>query len=109
MRFRTVVLLGTLTLLAAVIAATIVAVTTVIDHTARADIAAGLERTKRVFEDLVSYRQSLLRAEARVVAEEPRLKAVVATEEITHETVLGVAEELRRTIGCDVFVLADAD
>ncbi len=107
MRFRTIILLTTLTLVSVVLAATIVSVMVVIDRAARHDVASNLERAQRVFHDLSEYRQTLLRAEARVVAEEPRLKAVVATEDITHDTVLGVAQELKLTLRCDVFVLTD--
>src|SRR5262249_21389121 len=60
-----------------------------------------------VFTELQGYRQSLFRAEIRVVAEEPRLKAVAATEEITHETILGVAQELRRAVGSELFLITD--
>ncbi len=107
MKFRTVIVVGILTLFGAVIAATIASVTTVLERAARRDVAADLVRSRSVFQDLQSYRQALLRAEARVVAEEPRLKAVVATEDITHDTVLGVAQELRQTLHCDLFLLTD--
>jgi sigma-B regulation protein RsbU (phosphoserine phosphatase) len=108
-RFRTGVLLGMLLLVVGIVAATLVAATLVIDSSARADLAASLVRDRHVFEDLQAYRQTLFRTEGRVVADEPRLRAVVATEEITHETVLGVARELRQAVGCDLFLITDAD
>jgi|SRR5579859_230494 len=108
MRFRTVILLWTLGLLSLVLAATIAAVTTAIDRRARLDTAADLVRTQRVFDDLEAYRQALLRSETRVMAEEPRLKAVVATEDISHDTVMGVAQELTQALRCDLFLLTDA-
>jgi sigma-B regulation protein RsbU (phosphoserine phosphatase) len=41
------------------------------------------------------------------MAEEPRLKAVVATQDVTRETVVGVAQDLRRAVGSELFVLTD--
>ncbi len=106
-KFRSTVMLGMLAVLAGVLAATAGVFTVVLDGSARRDTAEELTRTRRVFEDLHAYRQSLLRAEGRVVSEEPRLKAVIATDSISHETVVGVANELRQTLQTDVFVLTD--
>jgi phosphoserine phosphatase RsbU/P len=107
MRFRTVILLWMLGLVSLVLTGAIAAVTTVIDRAARRDLAADLVRTQQVFGDLQAYRQTLLRSETRVVAEEPRLKAVVATEDISHETVVGVVQDLTQALRCDLLVLTD--
>ncbi len=108
MRFRTVLLVGILALVSAVLLVTVLAVSFLVDRSARRDVAAGLQRSQDVLAEHFSQRQALLRTESRVVAEEPRLKAVVATEEVTHETVLGVALELRRALQSDVFLMTDA-
>src|SRR5262249_14433548 len=65
------------------------------------------ERSRKVFEEHIAYQRSLHRSEGRVVAEEPRLKAVVATEEVTHETVYSVAFELRKALQSDLFLMTD--
>lgn len=96
-------------LVVGIVAATVAAATVVIDRSARADIAQSLARDHRAFEDLQAYRKALFRTEIRVVAEEPRLKAVAATEDVSHETVLGVARELQKAVGCDVFLITDGD
>jgi sigma-B regulation protein RsbU (phosphoserine phosphatase) len=57
--------------------------------------------------DLYEVRSSLLRSQAAVVAEEPRVKAVVATEEVSPETVLGVARDLRGSLKCDLLLVTD--
>jgi sigma-B regulation protein RsbU (phosphoserine phosphatase) len=108
MKFRTVVMSGMLALVMGILVATIGAVSVIVDRAARRDVDESLGRTRQVFEELQGYRQTLLKSEVRVVAEEPRLKATVATEEISHETVVGVATELRTTLGCDLFVMTDA-
>lgn len=109
MRFRTGVLLAMLILVVGVAIATVTAASILIDRSARTDLAESLARDHLAFEDLQGYRQTLFRSQIRVVAEEPRLKAVAATEEITHETVLGVARELKVAVGCDLFLITDGD
>lgn len=98
-----------LMLVVGVAIATVTAASILIDRSARTDLAESLARDHMAFEDLQGYRQTLFRSQIRVVAEEPRLKAVAATEEITHETVLGVARELKVAVGCDLFLITDAD
>jgi len=106
-RFRHVVLAFMVPLLLGTVVATVGAVTIVLDRSARRELAAELDRSRQVFEQLTADRELLYRSESRVVAEEPRLKAVVATEDVTHETVLGVASELRRALQADIFLIAD--
>lgn len=98
-----------LILVVGVAIATVTAASILIDRSARTDLAESLARDHMAFEDLQGYRQTLFRSQIRVVAEEPRLKAVAATEEITHETVLGVARELKVAVGCDLFLITDGD
>jgi sigma-B regulation protein RsbU (phosphoserine phosphatase) len=107
MRIRTVLLAAVLAVVGGVMAALVWSLSGLIAANVHAQAAEDLERSRQVFEELMAYRQSLFRAEIRVVAEEPRLKAVAATEEINHETVLGVALELRRAVGSELFLIAD--
>jgi sigma-B regulation protein RsbU (phosphoserine phosphatase) len=108
MKFRTVVLLGILAVVVFGLAATVIAVGVTLERAARGELVADLVSTREVFEDLAGYRQSLVAANARVTAEEPRLKAVVASEEVSRDTIVGVAEEIGRVLGSDLFLLLDA-
>ncbi|MCX5745469.1 MAG: SpoIIE family protein phosphatase, partial [Proteobacteria bacterium] len=68
-----------------------------------------LARSREVTIDLHNDRQSLGRQECRVVAEEPRLKAVVATEDVARETILDAVRTLSETLHAGVFVIVDAE
>ncbi len=107
MRFRTLLVVALIALLGVTIVATLVAVGGVIDGAARDELAGRIERGRRVFEDLQRYRESLFRAESRAVADEPRLKAAVDTQDLSQETVVGVAADLRKAIESDLFLLTD--
>jgi sigma-B regulation protein RsbU (phosphoserine phosphatase) len=107
MRFRTTVLLAMGALVALLLGATVSAVAVLLERAARHDVEEDLARGQRVLSDLLAYRQSLYRSEARVVGEEPRLKAVVDTRDVTHETVLGVVQDVARAIRADFFLLTD--
>jgi phosphoserine phosphatase RsbU/P len=109
LRFRTALAASIAILVAAILVATVAGVAIVLQRAARRDVTEALARSRDVFEELRKLRASLHRSQARVVAEEPRLKAVVATEEVTHETVLSVASELKRALSSDVFVMTDAE
>ncbi len=109
MRFRTILLAAMVVLLAAVLGVTVGRVAFTIQTSARKDISEDLRRSRDLFESIRSYRESLHKSEARVVAEEPRLKAVVATEDVSRETVLGVAFDLRRALQSDLFLITDGD
>jgi len=106
-RVRTAILAGVLLVVGGALAALVWSLSSLIDSRVRRQVAEELQRSRQVLEDLQAYRQSLFSTEIRVVAEEPRLKAVAATEQITHETVLGVAQELRRAIGSELFLITD--
>jgi phosphoserine phosphatase RsbU/P len=107
MRFRTALSSGLLLLLGGTLAAIILVSSVILGQSAKEDVADDLRRAGRLFEDLQTYRQSLLRSEARVVAEEPRLKAVAATQDLDPETAFGVAFELRRALQSDLLLLTD--
>lgn len=107
MRFRTAILLGSLALVTGIVGLTSMVAARTVEDDARAVVDAELTRGAMVFEELIEHRQSLLSANAKVVAEEPRLKAVVATEDIDHVTVFDVCSELRRAVGSDLLLLTD--
>ncbi|MDX2088178.1 MAG: SpoIIE family protein phosphatase [Kofleriaceae bacterium] len=107
MKLRTALLAGTAVLVAAIIAATVIAIVILVDRSERTALRADLDRSHTVFHDLLEYRHSALRSDCRVVANEPRLRALVATKDITRETVIGVVAELRASLGSDLFFLTD--
>jgi sigma-B regulation protein RsbU (phosphoserine phosphatase) len=109
MRFRTILLAAMVALIAAALGVTVGRVAFTIQASARSAIAEDLRRSRDLFDSIRLYRESLHKSEGRVVAEEPRLKAVVATEDISHETVLGVAFELRKALQSDLFLITDGD
>ncbi|UQA59344.1 PP2C family protein-serine/threonine phosphatase [Polyangium aurulentum] len=109
MKFRTTLLVPMVLLVVAMGAATAGGAALVLERDARRDVAADLGQGVRIFEALREKRRSLYRAEAHVVAEEPRLKAVVATEDVSPETVYGVALELRKAVQSDLFLMTDGE
>jgi phosphoserine phosphatase RsbU/P len=109
MRLRTTVFLWVLLLVVAVVGATIGTIAYVFDRSTRARVASDLARSRVVTLDLHASRASLLRQECRVVAEEPRLKAVVATEDVARDTIIDAVRTLADTLRAGVFVIVDAD
>lgn len=109
MKLRTGILLGALALLVVLAATTVALTTLLLGQRARHELASAVDRADAVFVDLQAYRQSLARSEALTVAQEPRLKAVIGTEDISHETVVDVARELQRAVGTDLLLLLAAD
>jgi sigma-B regulation protein RsbU (phosphoserine phosphatase) len=105
--FRAVVTLGAVLLVGGVGAATLAVGRGVLERVARQNLERELTRGGAVFADLHRYRESLYKAQARIVADEPRLKAVVDARDITRETVLGVAYDLKKAIATDLLLLTD--
>jgi sigma-B regulation protein RsbU (phosphoserine phosphatase) len=109
MKLRTTVFSWVLALVLVVLGATIGTIAFVFTHSTRARVAEDLARSRVVTLDLHANRQSLYRQECRVVAEEPRLRAVVATEDVARDTVLDAVRTLATTLAAGVFVIVDAD
>lgn len=109
MKLRTTVFLWVLVLVISTLAVTIGTIAVVFERATRTRLTDELARSRAVTLDLHADRQSLHRQECRVVAEEPRLKAVVATEDVTRETIVDVARTLALTLDAGVFVIVDAD
>lgn len=79
-----------------------------LNRAAREALRVELTAAQRVFAETWNYRRSVLRSEARVVAEEPRLKAATSAEDVGRDTIVGVALELHQAVASDLFVLTDA-
>lgn len=109
MKLRTTVFLWVLLLVAAILGATIGTIAVVFNRSTKDRLAEESLRSRDVARDLHGERQSLYRQECRVVAEEPRLKAVVATEDVARETILDAVRTLAQTLHAGVFVIVDAN
>lgn len=109
MRFGAAILSGSLAVIIGIVGVTSVVSARVVEQDARVKLDEELRRGAVVLEEVFVQRQALLAANAKVVAEEPRLKAVVATEDIDHATVYDVCKELRRAVGSDLFLLTDGE
>jgi phosphoserine phosphatase RsbU/P len=108
-KLRTTVFLWVLLLVVVVLGATIGVIYVVFDRNTRERVAGELARSRDVTLDLHASRETLHRQECRVVAEEPRLKAVVATEDVARETIVDSIRDLANTLRAGVFVIVDAD
>lgn len=108
MKLRTTVFLWVIVLVLAVLGAAIGTIAVVFDRSTRARLAEEATRSREVVMDLHEERTRLARQECRVVAEEPRLKAVVATEDVARETILDAVRTLSQTVDASVFVIVDA-
>ncbi len=109
MKLRTTILVCVLGLIAGILVPVAAIVDGMLERDARESLSKDLRRAGTVLEDLQSYRQDQLASQTAVTAEEPRVKAVVATEDIEPATVLDVAIELERAMGSDIFVVTDGD
>ena len=109
MRLRTTVFLWVLVLVLGVLGATIGTIASVLDGSTRQRVADDLTRSREVTLDLHAQQQTLYRQECRVVAEEPRLRAVVATEDVARETIVDAVKALATTLRAGVFVIVDAE
>lgn len=109
MKLRTTILMSVLLLVIALLGATIGVIYVVFDRSTRDRVSGELARSREVTLDLHATRQTLHRQECRVVAEEPRLKAVVATEDVARETIVDAVRDLAETLRAGVFVIVDAE
>lgn len=108
-RFRVLLIAAISFLVVAVVGAATAATAVVLDRAARTDVRTSLTGAERVFSESWAQRRSVLRSEARVIAEEPRLKAVTSAEDVGRDTIVGVALELHQAVQSDLFVLTDAE
>lgn len=109
MRFRSHLILTVFGVMLLVVGAIWFATVRILENSAQLRLGTEVERDLTAVTELLNTRRSILAGEVRVVAAEPRLKAITAAQEVTHETVYGVAAELKKALGSDVFLLTDAD
>lgn len=107
MKLRTALLIGTLALIAAILTATVVAVSLVVDRSAREQVRDDVIRSSNVFGILYEYRNELYQNQALVIAESVRMNAAIKTQD--HATVLDQAETMMRARGSDVFLVTDEE
>ena len=108
MRLRSTVFLWVLVLVLVVLGTTIGTIATVLNRSTRERVTEDLARSREVTLDLHAQRQTLYRQECRIVAEEPRLRAVVATEDVARETIVDAVKTLAATLRAGVFVIVDS-
>ena len=109
MKLRTGMLLGIVALVAAIVASTVVAVAFVVTGAERRKLLEDLDRNHRVFEEMLASRAAKSLSDCRVVANEPRARTVIGTQEIDRATIVGVMEELRTSLGSDLLLITDPD
>ena len=109
MRFATAILSGSLAVIIGIVGVTSLVSARVVEHDARSALDEGLQRGSLVFEELFSQRQTLLAVNAQIVTEEPRLEALVASEDVDHATAYDVCRELQRAVGSNLFLLTDGE
>jgi sigma-B regulation protein RsbU (phosphoserine phosphatase) len=108
MRLRTAALIAFVALVGAVVAAIAFSVSTVVDRSARQVVESDLTRSSHVFKDLLAYQRSQLENDARVVADEPRTRALFGGD-VDLETIRGGARRIHERLGSALFLLSDED
>jgi len=108
MKLRTAALLGLLALVGAVVLALILSVAAVINRSARHQVRRDIERNVTVFRDVLAYQQTQLENDARIVADEPRIRALFSGD-VDDATILGGAQRARQRLGSNLFILVDEE
>ena len=88
------------------IIATVIAVKLVVERSAMRGLTADVMRGRELFMGLAAERRAQLAREARVVSDEPRLKAVMSSD-VDPRTVRQVAHDVHEVVGTDMFMLVD--
>jgi phosphoserine phosphatase RsbU/P len=109
MRLRSTVFVWVLVLVLVVLGLTIGTIASVLNRSTRQRVTGDLARSREVTLDLHAQRQTLYRQECRIVAEEPRLRAVVATEDVARATIIDAVKTLATTLRAGVFVIVDSE
>src|SRR5579862_5512623 len=105
MTFRTRLLLFNAASLLTLVAGILGGIEWVVRREVLLRLQADLKDTSSALQGELLANQLRLKAEAHVVGEEPRLKAVVFTRDVDEETLSDVADELKGAIGWDVLGL----
>lgn len=108
MRFERALLASTMGLivLSGSLSLSVITLTLGADLRARESEALGTDH--RILARFLAQRRDLLESEARMLADEPRLRAVAATQDVTRETVDDVLADVARASGATRLMLADA-
>jgi sigma-B regulation protein RsbU (phosphoserine phosphatase) len=109
MKLRTGMILVIVVLVAAIVASTAGAVAFFVNRAESRKLREDLDRSDAVFREQLNYRAAKLRSDCRVVANEPRTRTVLGTQDISRETIAGVMDELRTSLGSDLFLLTDPE
>ena len=80
----------------------------VIGDGARRSAAEDLGRSRHTVEALVEFRRTLFRTQIQAIADEPRLKAVAGSSEVSAETIFGVAADIRRSLNSELLLITDS-
>ena len=88
MKLRTAIAVTLIVAQAVALLGTTGTVSAVLSRAARVELTEALMRDRSAFLSLLSYRRALQHAESRIIADEPRLKAIAATDDVSRETVV---------------------
>ncbi len=72
-------------------------------------LVVDIDRTSKVLEQVQRDVLERLEEKNRVIADEPRLKAVVNSAQMDKQTITDVASDMREVVGSDLLVLASPD
>src|ERR1041384_2635001 len=97
-RFRTTMVLALLGRVLGIAGTVIGVVARIVDRDARQSVAEDLERSQHLFAGVMLSREELFRAQSRVIVEEPRLKAIIASDNVAQTTALDLASALRQAL-----------
>ena len=72
-------------------------------------LAVDIDRSSKVLEQVQRDVLERLEDKNRVIADEPRLKAVVNSAQMDKQTITDVASDMREVVGSDLLILASPD
>jgi len=108
MRLRTAVFIGGVMLVTLVVAAVAVSVYVVVDRSARREVDHDLAKSAAVLADVMAYQQAQLSNDARLIADEPRIKALFGSD-IDPATIAGEAARAKERMGASLLLMCDAE
>lgn len=104
MRLRTAILAGMLLVVFGAVAVTMVAVQRVVYVSARRAVGNEVRLGRQTLDGIMAQRQAQSAGAIRVIADEPRLRALVGSD-ADHATIVEGARDLYEAMGMDVLVL----
>jgi sigma-B regulation protein RsbU (phosphoserine phosphatase) len=107
-RFERALLASTMGLIVLSGSLSLSAITLTLGADLRARESEALGTDHRILARFLRQRRDLLEAEARMLADEPRLRAVAATQDVTRETVDDVLADVARASGAARLMIADS-